>query len=96
MELYLFARLHAHRGCQAALRQAIHDVRGPTRQELGCLEYNAFQSVRDKDEFYIHSRWRDKAAFEQHVAPPHPVTFATSVEALIDHPLAVSLTERLG
>ena len=96
MELYLFARLHAHRGCQAALRQAIHDVRGPTRQELGCLEYNAFQSVRDKDEFYIHSRWRDQAAFEQHVALPHTVTFAASVEALIDHPLAVSLTERLG
>jgi quinol monooxygenase YgiN len=68
MELYLLARLHARRGREAALRQAIHDVKEPTRQEPGCLDYHAFQSVRDRDEFYI---------------------------PLIDHPLAVSLTECL-
>ena len=59
MELFLFARLHARPGNQNANRLAIHDVQGPTRDEPGCLGYDAFQSVRDPDEFYIHSRWRD-------------------------------------
>jgi quinol monooxygenase YgiN len=95
MELFLFARFHARPGCQAALRQAIREVQGPTRQEPDCLSYHVFQSVRDRDEFYIHSRWRDHAAFERHANLPHTARFLATVEPLIDHPLSVSLTEPL-
>lgn len=95
MELFLFARFHARVGNQDAVRQAIHDVQGPTREEPGCLGYQAFQSVRDRDEFYIHSRWRDMAAFERHASLPHTVSFIARVEPLIDHPLHVTLSERL-
>ena len=95
MELFLFARFHARPGCQAALRQAILEVQGPTRQEADCLSYHAFRSVRDRDEFYIHSRWRDQTAFELHSSLPHTIAFVATVEALIDHPLTVSLTKPL-
>jgi quinol monooxygenase YgiN len=95
MQLFLFARFHARPGCQAALHQAISDVQGPTRKESGCLTYHVFRSVRDPDEFYIHSRWRDRVAFEHHAALPHTVHFVATIETLVDHPLSVSLTERL-
>lgn len=95
MELFLFARFHARPGCESALREAIHTVKGPTELEPGCLSYQAFQSVRTQGEFYVHSRWRDKAAFELHASLPHAVQFISTVEALIDHPLSVSLTEPL-
>lgn len=78
-----------------AVRRAIYDVQDPTRNEPGCLDYNAYQSVRDQDEFYIHSRWRDMAAFEHHAGLPHTVRFIASVEPLIDHPLTVTLAEHL-
>lgn len=94
-ELFLFARFHARPGLQAALRQAIREVAGPTREESGCLSYRAFQSIRDGDEFYVHSRWRDRVAFEHHAKLPHTMRFVATVEALIDHPLSVSLTEPL-
>ncbi len=45
--------------------------------------------------FYIHSRWRDMAAFERHAGLPHTVRFVASVEPLIDHPLTVTLAEHL-
>jgi quinol monooxygenase YgiN len=70
-------------------------VAGPTKREAGCLGYQAFQSVREQGEFYIHSRWRDKAAFELHAALPHTVRFIGTVEALVDEPLSASLTEPL-
>lgn len=95
MELFLFARFHARPGCRVGVRQAIHEVQGPTRLEPGCLSFHAFQSVRDRDEFYVHSRWRDRAAFEHHANLPHTVRFLAIVEPLIDHPLGVSLTESL-
>jgi len=66
MEIFVFARLHARLGKQAEVRQAMFDVSGPTRKEPGCLGYGAFRSVRDPDEFYIHSRWKDMTAFERH------------------------------
>ena len=95
MEIFLFARFHARPGCEAALRDAIRTVEGPTKLEPGCVGYQAFQSVRVPGEFYVHSRWRDRAAFDTHASLPHTVQFISTVEALIDHPLSVSLTEPL-
>jgi quinol monooxygenase YgiN len=95
MELFLFARFHARPGQDAALRDAIRAVQAPTRMEPGCLSYRAFRSVREEGEFYVHSRWRDEAAFELHASLPHTQRFIATVESLIDHPLGVSLTAPL-
>ncbi|HUP07821.1 MAG TPA: putative quinol monooxygenase [Caldimonas sp.] len=92
MELFLFARFHARPGCEQQLRQAILEVQAPTSDEAGCLGYHAFQSVRDPGEYYVHSRWKDRAAFDTHAGLPHTLRFVSVAEQLIDHPLAVSLT----
>jgi quinol monooxygenase YgiN len=44
----------------------------------------------------IHSRWEDEAAFEDHAGLPHTERFLERVEPLIDHPLDVTRTERIG
>jgi quinol monooxygenase YgiN len=95
MEIFVFARLRARPGKQAEVRQAMFDVSGPTRKEPGCLGYGAFRSVRDPDEFYIHSRWKDMAAFERHAELPHTVRFVEAVELLLDHPFKATLSEQL-
>ena len=95
MEIFLFARLHARSGKRSEVLQAMSEVQGPTRNEPGCLGYGAFSSVRDPDEFYIHSRWKDMAAFAHHAKLPHTVRFLESVEPLLDHPFKVTLSERL-
>ena len=95
MEIFVFARLHARPGKQAEVQRAMFEIQGPTREERGCLSYGAFRSVRDPDEFYIHTRWQDLAAFERHAELPHTVRFVESVGPLLDHPLKVTLSERL-
>ena len=96
MKIFLFARVFARAGHIDAVRKAIHDVQGPTRAEAGCLGYHAFQSIRDAHEFFIHSQWVDKAAFDTHVAQQHTLAFVERVQPLIDAPLKPVLTQRLA
>jgi quinol monooxygenase YgiN len=95
MNIFVFARLHARPGKQNEVHEALFDVQGPSRQEPGCLSYGAFRSVRDPDEFYIHSRWLNTEAFERHTLLPHTVRFIESVEPLLDHPFKATLSEQL-
>ena len=95
MEIFVFARLHARPGKQEDVRRAMFEVQCPTQKEPGCLAYGAFRSVRDPDEFYIHSRWKDMAAFERHAELPHTVRFIEAVEPLLDHPFKATLSEQI-
>lgn len=96
MEMYIFARFHAHPGNDAAVEEALLDVLDPTREEPGCLGIQAFRSRRERGLFYVHSRWRDEAAFDLHADLPHTIRFLERVEPLIDHPLDIVRTERIG
>lgn len=87
MELFIFARFHARSDQEAGVETALRRVIAPTRQELGCLSIHAFRSIKDSRMFYIHSRWVDEAAFDNHVSQPHTVKFVEEVQPLIDHAL---------
>jgi len=96
MELVIFARFHARPGSESAVAEAMRDGLAPTREEPGCLSIHHFRSIRDPQLFYIHSRWKDEAAFEVHAGLPHTVRFLEQVEPLIDHPLAVARTVQIA
>jgi quinol monooxygenase YgiN len=68
----------------------------PSRAEPGCLGIGAFRSTRDPQLFFVHSRWRDEAAFDRHAALPHTLRFVERVSAAIDHPLEVERTRPLA
>ena len=95
MELFIFARFHARTGMEAAVDEALHAVLAPTREEPGCLDVHAFRALRDPQLFFIHSRWKDEAAFERHAGLPHTVHFLERVESLIDHTHDIVRTEQI-
>jgi quinol monooxygenase YgiN len=96
MELFIFARFHARQGQEEAVAAALREVVEPSRREAGCLAIEAFGATRDPCLFFIHSRWRDEAAFELHAGLPHTVKFLELVQQLIDHPLDITRTRPLG
>jgi quinol monooxygenase YgiN len=96
MEMFLFARFHARPGQEALVAEALRDVIPPSREEPGCLGIHAFRSTRDRQLFYIHSRWKDEAAFEAHAGLPHTVRFVERLPPLLDHALDVVRTEQLA
>lgn len=93
MQLFIFARFHARIGQERAVEEALREVSGPSRGEPGCLGFHVFRSTRDPRLFYIHSRWKDEAAFDIHAGLPHTVRFIEHVERLIDHALDVTRAE---
>lgn len=96
MELYIFARFHASPGHEQAVEEALTECIVPTRAESGCLGGQVFRSIRDPRLFYVHSRWRDEAAFERHAEEPHTVRMLARVEPLIDHALDVTRSTPIG
>jgi len=92
MELFIFARFHAREGSQDAVKQAIAQVVPASREEAGCVAIHAFRATLDPRLFYIHSEWKDEAAFELHATLDHTVKFVETVETLIDHPMEVIRT----
>jgi len=96
MPLFIFARFHARPGKETAVAEALRDVVPPSGREPGCLGIQAFRSIRDPRLFYIHSRWKDEAAFDSHAGMPHTVRFIERVTPLIDHTLDVTRAEQIG
>ncbi len=47
MELFIFARFHAHPGNESTVAEALHAALVPTREEPSCLSIHAFRSMRD-------------------------------------------------
>ncbi len=96
MELFVFVRFHAAPGNESAVEEALRNVLGPSREEGGCVSIQSFRSIRDPRLFFIHSRWRDEAAFERHAKVSHTVRFMERVDALTDQPREVTRTELIG
>ena len=96
MEMFFFGRFHARPGNEGAVAAVLIDVLAPSREEPGCLSIHAFRSIRDPQLFYIHSRWKDEAAFAEHAALPHTLRFIERVEPLIDHPLDLTRAVKIG
>jgi len=96
VEQFVFVRLHAREGEEKEVEAALHEVMGPSRAEAGCMSFHLFRSMRDRRLFYIHSKWTDEAAFQQHGELPHTVQFLKRVDALLDQPREVARTERIA
>jgi quinol monooxygenase YgiN len=92
MELFFFARFHASPDQQSALEEALKEVVVPSREEAGCLSIHAFRSTSDTRLFFIHSRWKDEAAFDYHNSLPHTLRFLERATRLIDHALDLTRT----
>ncbi len=95
MELFIFVRFHAQPGREREVEEALRAVIVPSRAEPGCRSIDVFRSIRDPLLFYIHSRWADEDAFEEHARLPHTVKFIERVEPLLDHPVEAIRTARL-
>ena len=94
-EFFVFTRCCAKEGQQHSVATTIQEVLGPTRQEPGCLVIDAYRETHDQRLFYIHSRWKDETAFDNHLQLPHTIRFLEAIQALIDRPMDVTRTELL-
>jgi quinol monooxygenase YgiN len=95
MELHLIARFHVRAGEQAAAEAALSQVAAASCRESGCLAFRVFRALGDPALFFIHSKWRDEAAFAIHADLPHTARYIETIERLSDQPSEITRTEQL-
>ena len=61
----------AKEGEEAAVERALQALSVASRQEPGCLSYQAQRAIDDPRLFLIYEQYVDAAAFDAHVASPH-------------------------
>jgi quinol monooxygenase YgiN len=93
--LFVFVRLHAAPGRADAIRVAVSKVVTASRVESGCVRIDAFESMRDRQLFFIHSVWKDAEAFDLHAALPHTIEFIETADSLVDEPRQVARTRQI-
>jgi len=95
MEIYLFAKFHVREGMEGEAEKALREVVEASREEAGCVEISGYRGIKDRRVFYIHSEWRDSAAFELHATLPHTTRFLERIVELSDQERDVKRTERI-
>lgn len=96
MEMYIFGRFHVREGAEGEAEKALQEVVKSSREEEGCVEIHAYRAIRDGRLFYIHSTWKNVAAFELHALLPHTVRFLERITDLGDQERDVKRVERIA
>lgn len=69
--LYLVASLTAKPGREAELKQVLLDLRGPSRADDGCLQYDLHADRENPRHFLFFEAWRDETSWRAHMETPH-------------------------
>jgi quinol monooxygenase YgiN len=84
--VHVLARFVAKSGKEDALKAALTAAIAPTRQELGCYQYDLLVGTTDAREYCFVERWDGELALERHLAAPHTKRMLSEVEALVESP----------
>jgi len=91
-----FGKFVVREGTEAGAEKALREVMGPSREEAGCVRIEAYRALRGGRVFYIHSVWKDEAAFETHAGLPHTLKFVERMKALVEREPEMTRAERVG
>lgn len=81
----------ARPGKEAALRQALLALCGPTRREEGCINYDLHVSVDDPALLVFHENWTSKALLDAHLKSSHISAFIRRMDELLAEPPKLTL-----
>jgi quinol monooxygenase YgiN len=57
-----------------------------TRQEMGCLAYDIFESLTESGAFVSVEQWEDEAAIDAHFLLPHTAAFLKAAAECVNAP----------
>ena len=78
-QLIIIAESIAKPGHEDELRQQLMTLIGPSRSELGCVQYTLHENPDNPGKFLFYEIWKDDAAFEFHTKTKHFVEFGPKV-----------------
>ena len=95
-KLTVVASLQALPGKELELRGILMGFLAPTRQEVGCLNYDLHQSNEDPTKFLFHENWESREDLDRHLQSPHILAALPNIQKLWVKPLEVSFWEQIA
>ncbi len=65
------------------LLEELEKVKGPSRKEKGCIQYQLHQSIED-DTILLYEVWEDSDAVQQHINTDHYKAYRENTADLIE------------
>ena len=81
--IYVVATFRLRPGALEPFVEAAYALIDAARREAGCLYYDLHASVTDPDRVMCVEQWRDRPAFDQHLATPALASFSAAIEPLV-------------
>lgn len=92
----VFAELKAASGEEEKLRLAFQKLIPPTREEAGCIAYRISQSVQDPCLFKAFEIFKNKEAFESHLASDHFAILQREAAEILDAEPIIEVCEEIA
>ena len=84
----IMARIASRDGTSTQMRQILHALVGPSRNEPGCIGYELFQDQDDPLVFVTIEHWADQSVADAHLATLHvAAAIAQATELLAQPPI---------
>jgi quinol monooxygenase YgiN len=96
MPLRVIAQAWAKPGKEAELKAALVALAEPSREEPGCLMWEAYDDPEEPRRFLTVELWADQAAFAEHMSMPHVRAIIARAEALLAAPPEIRSFRRVG
>lgn len=96
MSYYLTVFIQCKEGNSTTLKELLLSLVQQSRSEAACLQYDLHQSEENENLFVFQEEWASKAGWEAHNQQPYIVNFGTKVADLLEEPIRLYPTNKLG
>jgi quinol monooxygenase YgiN len=92
--LTIFAEMYAKPGKEAALREVLLGLIGPTKKDAGYVQYDLHVDNDDPKHFLFYENWTSRALLDAHLAAPHLQAFLARQDELLAAPVRIVFSTR--
>jgi len=90
------ATFQARPGKEAELKSALTGLVAPTRQEVGCLNYDLHLDPEEPSKFLFHENWTGRAHLDVHLKSAHIAALLPRVDELCVAFPEIKIWERIA
>ena len=88
--LTVIAYVQAKAGQEARVKQTLEGLIAPTRAEVGCINYDLFQSDSDPTLFVFYENWKNDADLDRHAQTPRIKASGGLLTGLLQEPVKIT------
>jgi quinol monooxygenase YgiN len=90
------AQIKARLGQENAVRQELLSLVAPSREDVGCINYDLHQALDNPTLFLFHENWVSKADLDAHLQRPDLQAVLGRVGQMVAEPPEITLWEKIG